>query len=621
MDKTIPDKSLPQRRTNPGSIHILQTSKNPLRFQGRFSPVRFLAILLGGIALAEVIAMIVVYFVQDWPYPQQVFLDATVMIVIIFPLLYYWSFKPLLLQIQQRNQSENILQARLRLILFANDHTLDELLQLTLDEMEALTGSSIGFFHFLEADHNTLKLHAWSTNTLKRMCTAEGKDSHYDVDKAGVWADAVRYRQSIIHNNYAALPNRKGMPDGHALVVREMVVPVLRDNEVKAILGLGNKPQDYTTNDMEVVATFADFAWDIVQNKLAETELRESEEKFRTLVDWTYDWEKWLDPDGNVIYNSPSCERITGYKPEEFAEDADLPVQIIHPDDREFYRDHLNIIHDALAGPASIEYRIVSRDGREHWIEHVCRPLYGPDNRYLGRRVSNREITERKLAEKKINDQHQKELILTGTIKTIQSNIARDLHDTVGQNISYLKMNLEHLSETQSNNPTKNRIQHMTRVANESYDLIRAMLAVLQTSDSTDPLSLFTRYGEQVAERASFQSSIASKGTPKQLSINQIRQLFLIYREALSNIEKYAHASQVQGEFTWNKNALKFIISDNGRGFDLDGTPTADHYGLKFMRDRAELLNGSLSIQSVLETGTKITVTVPYEYVTSGQSQ
>ena len=96
MDKTIPDKSLPQRRTNPGSIHILQTSKNPLRFQGRFSPVRFLAILLGGIALAEVIAMIVVYFVQDWPYPQQVFLDATVMIVIIFPLLYYWSFKPLL---------------------------------------------------------------------------------------------------------------------------------------------------------------------------------------------------------------------------------------------------------------------------------------------------------------------------------------------------------------------------------------------------------------------------------------------------------------------------------------------------------------------------------------------
>jgi signal transduction histidine kinase len=182
-------------------------------------------------------------------------------------------------------------------------------------------------------------------------------------------------------------------------------------------------------------------------------------------------------------------------------------------------------------------------------------------------------------------------------------------------------MNLEHLSEAQSNDTTKIKTQHMTKVANESYELIRAMLAVLQTGDSTDPLSLFTRYIEQVAERSSFQSNITSQGDPKQLSINQIRQLFLIYREALSNIEKYALAGQVGAEFIWNESTLKFIISDDGRGFNLDSMQTSGHYGLKFMHERAELLKGSLSIQSAPGKGTKITVNVPYEYGSSNQSQ
>ena len=268
---------------------------------------------------------------------------------------------------------------------------------------------------------------------------------------------------------------------------------------------------------MEVVSTLADFAWDIVEHKRAENALRQSEEKFRTFVDWTYDWEKWLDPHGNIVYTSPSCERITGYTPEEFIADPNLLIRIVHPDDRQFYEEHQKIVHDASAGPIRIEYRIISRDGSEHWIEHVCRPLFGPDDRYLGRRISNRDITERKQAEKKIIEQTQKEVILTQTIQTIQTDIARDLHDTLGQNISFLRMNLEHLSEAQWSDPTniKIQIQNMTKTANESYELIRTMLAILQTGNSADPLSLFTRYAEQVAERSSLQIDITSQGTSK----------------------------------------------------------------------------------------------------------
>ena len=164
------------------------------------------------------------------------------------------------------------------------------------------------------------------------------------------------------------------------------------------------------------------------------------------------------------------------------------------------------------------------------------------------------------------------------------------------------------------------QIQNMTKVANESYELIRATLAILHSGNLADPLSLFTRYAEQVAERSSFQIDITSQGHPNQLSPHQIRQLFFIFREALSNIEKYANASQVSGEFTWEENALTLVISDNGRGFDPDAVQTNGHYGLKFMRERAELLKGSFFIQSAPGQGTTITVVVPYEYEPTSQS-
>ncbi len=602
------------KQLNRSTSKLLQTITDLFQARKLSSPLGLMFITIGGIVLAEVIAMLFVYFVRHWSYPKQIILDAAIMAVIIYPILYYLSFKPLLREIQQRYQSESILQARLRLMQYASSHSLEELLQFTLDKTENLTGSTISFFHFLDPDQKTVQLQAWSTNTRRNMCLAEIEDGHYDIEQAGVWADAIRQRQPTIHNDYAKLPDRKGLPEGHTLLVRELVVPVLRDKNVMAVFGLGNKSQEYTANDVEIVSIFADFAWDAIQQKRAENALRQSEEKFRTLANWTYDWELWLGPLGEVVYTSPSCEGITGYKAEEFVADPNLLIRIVHPDEQKTYEDHHKLVHDELAGLSSIEYCIISSDGSEHWIEHLCRPLFSPDNHYLGRRISNREITQRKQAERKVIEQQKKEALLTKTIQTIQTNIARDLHDTVGQNISFIRMNLDHLSEAQWNNPTdiKTQIQKVKIVANESYELIRAMLAILQSADLNDPLSLFARYSDQIAERSRIKIDITSQGDPKQLSPQQIRQLFYIFREALSNIEKYASAERASGVFLWDNNSLIFTISDNGRGFDPNIVQTQNHYGLKFMRQRAELLKGSFSIESVPDQGTKIMVVVPY---------
>jgi len=81
----------------------------------------------------------------------------------------------------------------------------------------------------------------------------------------------------------------------------------------------------------------------------------------------------------------------------------------------------------------------------------------------------------------------------------------------------------------------------------------------------------------------------------------------------LSNIEKHALAKHVSGGFVWGEQALNFNISDDGTGFDPDAVQTSSHFGLKFMRERAEQMKGSLYIRSIPGRGTTITVVVPYE--------
>jgi len=176
--------------------------------------------------------------------------------------------------ITARKRDEAALRSRLWLSKFADAHTTDELLQNTINEAEALTGSQIGFFHFLNADQKTLELQMWSTNTLQNMCAAEGKGEHYSVDKAGVWVDCVFTRAPVIHNDYARLPasRRKGMPEGHAPVIRELIAPILQNDVIVAIFGVGNKPTDYDEQDVKTVSQLGDMAWGVVLRKRAEEE-------------------------------------------------------------------------------------------------------------------------------------------------------------------------------------------------------------------------------------------------------------------------------------------------------------------------------------------------------------
>lgn len=159
---------------------------------------------------------------------------------------------------------------------------------------------------------------------------------------------------------------------------------------------------------------------DISEQKRSEDTLRASEERFRTIANFTYDWEYWIAPDMTYLYVSPSCERITGYTPDEFYADPELLRRIVHPDDQTILIDHMQYETQNVS-VQMVEFRIITRSGDERWIGHICVPVYNAEGTWIGRRGSNRDITERKHAQQEL--EHSRAL-LQDILESIADGVA-----------------------------------------------------------------------------------------------------------------------------------------------------------------------------------------------------
>lgn len=151
------------------------------------------------------------------------------------------------------------------------------------------------------------------------------------------------------------------------------------------------------------------------QNK---EELKQSEFKYRTVADFTWDWEFWMSPEKQFIYVSPSCERISGYTPLEFMKDTNLFTSIVYPDDLHIIRAEIeNAFSQRIQ--TSVDFRIFSKKRTICWVSMAYQPVIDSDNTFLGVRGSIRDITERK--------QTEKEMCLLQTITRLISQ-AEDFH-------------------------------------------------------------------------------------------------------------------------------------------------------------------------------------------------
>jgi PAS domain S-box-containing protein len=180
------------------------------------------------------------------------------------------------------------------------------------------------------------------------------------------------------------------------------------------------------------------------------TRRRRAEEKYRTVADYTYEWEYWSGPDGTINYISPSCQRISGYSVSEFVDDPALFLKIILKGDRGTWDGHGHDVRNRQKA-SEIQFRIRTKSGEIRWIDHVCLPVYDGQGKFLGIRASNRDISERKKAEFEVQQQRNElaHVNRTAALGELTSSIAHEINQPLAAIRNYANAAQRFLSQSE----------------------------------------------------------------------------------------------------------------------------------------------------------------------------
>jgi diguanylate cyclase (GGDEF)-like protein/PAS domain S-box-containing protein len=176
------------------------------------------------------------------------------------------------------DEARRVEDARLRALVRLSEveaASLAELLDVTLEEIVALSDSVFGYIYFYSEKTGELKLHAWSRGVMDE-CRIPNPQLTYQLAETGLWTESIRQRRPIVVNDFAAPhPLKRGYPEGHAPLSRFMTIPVFSRNAIVAVVGVANKAIDYTESDVGQLAQMMDVVWKIAERQQAEDDLRQ----------------------------------------------------------------------------------------------------------------------------------------------------------------------------------------------------------------------------------------------------------------------------------------------------------------------------------------------------------
>jgi len=196
-----------------------------------------------------------------------------------------------------------------------------------------------------------------------------------------------------------------------------------------------------------------------------------------------------------------------------------------------------------------------------------------------------------------------------------RERIARLLHDTLGQSLSYLRSVLEqfNMDELYSRiTSIQHDLDRMRDISNDAYEQIRQTLRSLQPQYEGNLSDTLHTIASKTAERTGFELQYRVRGTNRQLLPADVqRKILLIMREGLSNIEQHAQAKVVNLSLLWDESNLVITLEDDGIGFDPDAVSAFGHFGIQIMKQRIKEIDGSLELTSVLGQGSKVVLHCP----------
>ncbi|MBK6844731.1 MAG: GGDEF domain-containing protein [Gemmatimonadetes bacterium] len=173
------------------------------------------------------------------------------------------------------------------------EQTERDIIQVGADVAQRATDSQVAYLHFLNEDEETIELGTWSHDTLTH-CSAV-HDRHYPVSAAGIWADTVRLRRPVSHNEYASVVGRRGLPTGHSPLSRHLGVPIEHDGRIRLLFGVGNKVAPYDEDDVRTLEVVGRRLWSLLLGRREVERLLDLERRFEhvkslaAVCAWEYD--------------------------------------------------------------------------------------------------------------------------------------------------------------------------------------------------------------------------------------------------------------------------------------------------------------------------------------------
>jgi PAS domain S-box-containing protein len=353
---------------------------------------------------------------------------------------------------------------------------------------------------------------------------------------------------------------------------------------------------------------------------------RESEKRFRLMVDrapgmfWT------ARPDTTLDYVNRYCAEFTGLPIEKLLDEGWLSA--LHPEDRELAA---SIYVPAIKAhrPFLVEYRMLHADGSYRWVLATGIPTYGTDGAFSGYVGIDIDITERKNAEDRIRESaaaleasHRQIQRLAGRLIEAQdaerARIARDLHDDVSQQVAGLAIALSRLKhrvdashageDIQADLQSLNQraINLAQNVRNLSHDLHPTVLR------HAGLVAALTSYCAEIARLHGTDVKCSAEGNFTSMAPEAALCLYRIAQEALRNVVAHAKASSAEVRLRRASDYAEITIADDGKGFDLEHSlERCKGLGLVSITERVRLAGGTLSVRAELTKGTSVHAQIP----------
>ena len=345
---------------------------------------------------------------------------------------------------------------------------------------------------------------------------------------------------------------------------------------------------------------------DITERKQMEEELRENQEFSLSILSNSTNPVLVINPDTSIRYVNPAFERLTGIHSSGLIGNT-APYPWFKK--RAGYKDSEAYLHKALGGPSSVERSFTKKNGELFWVEATLitvkkdqKPKY-----HIANWV---DITQ----QRELRDDLQ--FYATKLIKTQEEErkrIARELHDETIQSLASLLTRLDDITMTNEGLPdlVVSQLQNLRSGIDSILDEVRfshqlrpGMLDVFGLTASLESLVEEARIEGTPKYRLEF------FGCQRRLSPEIELVMYRIAQEAINNIKKHSKATKAVVTIKYTKRKVKLIINDNGIGFKLPRSVSSfarkGRLGLIGMKERIRLVNGSLSIRSMVGKGTTI---------------